>query len=452
MSDKLSMVMTSGGRGSRLRPVSLYSPTTMIPKGLMRIMGIPLTEIQLKIAESLKIKNVYIIAQHLENREQLANRFGNGRLFGFKLHYSHPIHDHKNNGSGDAILRNMQEYNLEGSSIILPNDTLFDCDFKAALKQHKKSGAIVTVLTIPMKPGDTINTYGLIDVSGNFVKKIVEKPKNEKEIMSAMGYFKKSDLNKKKVHVNTAGYIVNNDKLRELISEEWIIEGRISEFGFDMAGNLLAGLIDSGEKICVFPISSWGDFGSAELYLETMNRVLSGEFLFLNKFLKKDGYVFMENNVCVHSDLFGKGGSKKKIKAHLKKKKIKLGPNVFVGRDCDLREKCSLSYCDIEKQVSVGVGAKVRGSFVSPYSWIGYGAEIFDSVLSLQASVESSLTNKSKIFNGSVVGPQLILPEGSILEKSEIYPGCFFKKAVKLKSKVVRPEREDLIKFYKAFR
>jgi len=452
MFDKMSMVLTSGGRGSRLRPLSLYSPTTMVPKGLMRIMGTPLTEIQLKIAESIGIKNVYIIAQHLENREQLANRFGNGRSFGFKLYYSHPVHDHKNNGSGDAILRNIHEHNLRGNSLILPNDNLFDCDFMAALKQHNKSGAIVTILTIPMKPRDTINTYGLIDVFlDNRVRKIVEKPKNEKAIMSAMGYSKKSELNTKKVHVNTAGYIVNNDKFRELMSKEWVAEGRVSDSGFDMAGDLLTGLIERGEKVKVFPISAWGDFGSPELYLETMERVLSGEFSFLKKFLKKRGYVFLDNNVYVHPYLAGGVGDKKKIEEYLKKNKIKLGPKVFIGRGCDLRFGCKLSHCNIEKQVSVGVGAKVSHSFISPYSWIGYGAAIKDSLLSLQASVESSIEDKTEI-SGSVIGPQLVIPKGSKLDKSVIYPGCFFSKPIKFKKKVHRPEREELVKFYKSFR
>lgn len=449
---KLSMVLLSAGRGTRLRPLSLYSPTTMIPKGLMRIMGIPLAEIQLELAKSLGVKESYIIAQHLENREQLANRFGNGEKFGFKLYYSHPVHDHKNNGSGDAILRNIQEYDLSGDTLLLPNDNLFDADFKKAIKSHRKSGAVVTILTVLMSPRETINTYGLIDVnSDDSVKKLLEKPKSEKAVMDVMGYSAKKDLDKKRVHVNTAGYIINNDKLKELLSEEWVVDGRGASDGFDMAGDLLSGLVDRGERIDVFPISGWGDFGSPGLYVDTMKQVLSGDFLFFNNLLKKRGYISLGKNVYVHSDLNGGIGGKKEIVKYLKEKKIKLGPNVYVGRGCDLRRSCNLSYCDIEKQVSVGVGAKIKNSFISPYSWVGYGAEISDSVLSLQASVESSLANRSKLINGSVIGPQVILHAGSILDKSEIYPGCSFEKSVKLKNKIQKPEREELIKFYKTF-
>jgi len=400
----------------------------------------------------LRLKNVYIIAQHLENREQLSNRFGDGRSHGFKLFYSHPVHDRKNNGSGDAILSNIQEYSLEGNSIILPNDNLFDCDFKAALKQHKKSGAVITVLTIPMKPRDVINTYGLIDVSSdNCVRAIIEKPKDEDAIMSAMGYSKKSELKKKRVHVNTAGYIVNNDKLKKIMSKRWVVDGRAHESGFDMAGDLLTGLIENGEKICAFSISAWGDFGSSGLYLETMERVLSGEFSFFGKFLKKSGYIFLDNDVYIHPDLAGGIGGKKKVKEYLEKNKIKLGPKVFIGRGCDLRFGCKLSHCNIEKQVSVGAGATISGSFISSYSWIGYGAIIKDSLLSLQASVESSIKDKTEVINGSVIGPQLIIPKGSRVDESIIYPGCFFNKPIKFKKKVHRPERKELVKFYKAF-
>src|SRR3990167_3264799 len=115
----VSVVLTSGGEGTRNRPVSLYSPTSMIPKGLMRVMGIPLSELQIEVLRAESIRQFYIITRYLENRDQLANRFGDGRVrFGIDITYSDPLEDILNNGIGDAILRNITSHNIDRKSVV----------------------------------------------------------------------------------------------------------------------------------------------------------------------------------------------------------------------------------------------------------------------------------------------------------------------------------------------
>ena len=114
---QLTGIQISGGTGSRARPLNLYSPTSMIPKGLIRIMGIPIAEIQLEQLKNAGIINIHIITQHLENREHLSNRFGDGSKLGLRIFYSDPHDDPINNGSGDAIARNLEKRGLTGYSI-----------------------------------------------------------------------------------------------------------------------------------------------------------------------------------------------------------------------------------------------------------------------------------------------------------------------------------------------
>ena len=114
----LTAVQTSAGMGNRLRPLNLYSSTSMIPKGLIRVMGIPIAEIQLEEFKAAGIENVQIITQYLENREHLSNRFSDGtHRFGLKIGYSDPADDQTNNGSGDAILTNIKRKGLNGFKI-----------------------------------------------------------------------------------------------------------------------------------------------------------------------------------------------------------------------------------------------------------------------------------------------------------------------------------------------
>jgi len=160
----LSLIQTSAGRGTRARPLSLDSPTSMIPKGLIRIMGIPVAEIQMEELKRQGVVNIHVITQYLENRERLNNRFGDGVRFGLKIHYSDPSDDSSNNGSGDAILTYIEKKKLGGTSIWLPNDNLFEIgELEKAVETHNESKSVVSIFTTSMLPRETIGNYGLIN-------------------------------------------------------------------------------------------------------------------------------------------------------------------------------------------------------------------------------------------------------------------------------------------------
>ncbi len=456
MERELSLVQTSAGGGTRARPLSLYSATTMIPKGMMRVMGLPISEVQMEQAKRWGIEKAYIVAKDLENRDQLATRFSDGKdRFGIRIRYSHPLDDFTNKGSGDALLTNIFRNNLPGDSLVLSNDNLFEFDLDQALQRHRDNNAVVTVLTIPMKPRDTINTYGLIDVDENGrVKKLVEKPKNEEEVMKALGFQSVSELNDRRVHVNTAGYILNNRKLEELAqTEQWIIEGRKNLKNFDMAGNLLAGLVDRGFPIYVKSIEEWGDFGTLPNYLETTKRALGGAFRSIDEILKERGYRNLQGNSWIHAETLDAksrlGG--RTLREKLNSGALKIGPNVFIGRDCELGDGCIIKYSDLEKQTTIGANAHVDNSVLFPYSIVGENATLDRALLALQSYVESSVSNPTKITDGSTIGPQVIIPAGSNLRNTIVFPGYTFSGPETRVNETIEPSAEQLVRLQDRF-
>ncbi len=452
---ELSLVQTSAGGGTRARPLSLYSATTMIPKGMMRVMGIPIAEIQLEQAKKIGIRNVYVVAKDLENRDQLASRFSDGRTkFGMNIKYSHPIDDIINNGSGDALLTNISRNNLSGDSLVLSNDNLFEYDIDKILRTHRDNNAVVTILTIPMSPRETIKKYGLIDVDENGkVKRILEKPKSEEEIIKMMSYDFSSDLDYRQVHVNTAGYVLNNSLIDKISkTEKWIIDARKKDKNFDMAGSLLTGLVNEGFPIFVEPIQEWGDLGSLHNYIETTKKALSGSYNSIDTILYERNYI-RYNNSWVHTDSMNKKGGKNKktLLERLNNNDLIIGPNSFIGRDCILGDGCIIKYSDIEKQTAIGENSYLTNSVIFPYSIIGDYAEIDRTCLALNSYIDSNKDFPSKLSDGSAIGPQVKIQAGSNLRNTIIFPGFISDNPINYSNETIEPSSQQLSILQKSY-
>ncbi len=449
MNKMFTVVQTSAGKGKRSRPLNLSSETTMIPKGLMRIMGIPIAEIQLLQLKDAGISEVYVVAQFLENRQYLSERFGDGQRFGLNIFYSDPRLDYGNNGSGDAILTNIVANNLDGHTLWFPNDNLFELDICDAYQRHEKSGSAVSILTIGMAARQTIRNYGLVlSDPSHRVTKLVEKPKDEATLMEALNAKSTADLDRI-VDVSTGGYFLNNDILREVLSKPWVQNGRADRSkGFDMAKSLIAGLLREDYTVSNIPIDSWGDFGTTYFLLETFPRALEGGFPSIQWILKSRGhYHDDEKNVWIHPDtlkrVYPDGLT---LEERMKKGAVKIGPNVFLGRGAYIEDDCSIRYSDIEKQVTVCNGASIDHAYVMPYCVIGGFATLVNCALGLQVLVRSNAEHPTLINGRSVLGPKLEVPEGVGLIDSRVFPGYRFPpEGGRFESQVLKPTDEHII-------
>lgn len=446
---KLTAVQTSAGKGNRLRPLNLYSLTSMIPKGLLRIMGMPIAELQLEQFKAGKIKDVYQVTQYLENREHLSARFSDGRhRFGLNIHYSDPMYDETNNGSGDAILTNIGQYKLKDDSLWLPNDNLFEFNLERILKSHEESRAAVTVLAIRMNPRATIKNYGLLNADQHHrLIEITEKPETEQEVMKALKVSDPRELDRMSVLANAGGYMLNNDALSKLAKEKWVIEGRKKTSGdFDMAGSLLAGMIHRDYKINVITIDAWGDFGTTSFFLETFQKALNGYFPSIYETLKSRGYEFDDStHSWFHKDsLRQKYTDGKTLEQRLALGRVEIGPNVFIGRDSIIDDGAQVRYSDLEKYSRIGTEAVVEHTYLSPYCQVGPYAYVGGSALGLATKIRSSKHSQTHVNGGSVTGPSIIMPEGTWLDSVTIFPGTQLKKK-RYEHVVLRPDRKQIL-------
>jgi len=422
----VSLIQTSAGKGTRARPISLYGPTTMIPKGLMRVMGMPLAEIQLLQTRHFGVSQAYIIAKEMENREQLANKFGDGiKQYGISIKYSSPDLDDSNIGSGDAIITNIKNWNLNGNSLVLANDNIFEYKLDDLLRSHERSGAVITVLTTSETPKNVVGNYGFVDVAeSGEIARLIEKPHTEQDIYDAL---KVQYANE--VSINTGGYMINNDLLKTLSnSEEWI-RNRSSQNSFDMAGDLITGLIKRGHKINSYSIDGWGDFGDLDKYLETTKKALNKDFLSINRILESHGYHTLDNNIVIHGDTLhhrirtGEASLQEKIQSG----SVYIGPNVFLGRDCIIEDDVKISYSDIEEGTMIKNGSEILNSIIYPHNIVGRDSYIEKSLIGLHSKIESDKRHPTRIV-GSKVGPLITVPKGYDITDVKVWPGYRFPK------------------------
>ncbi|MBS1266069.1 MAG: Glucose-1-phosphate adenylyltransferase [Candidatus Woesearchaeota archaeon] len=447
---KLYGLQTSGGMGSRARPLSLMGPTSMIPKGLMRFAGIPLAELQLRQLKNMSITEVFVITQHLENRLPIQSRFGDGSRYGMNISYSDPHKDVFNRGSGDAVLQGILDLRLDGHSVCLPNDNFFEFPGNY-LDRHIENNAVMTILTVSRSGKSIIDTYGLVNQDlDHRVIELSEKPESAQEIGDFLSLDNGLNVLDMSFPINTAGYIINNKSLREIAQTDEFRKYHKEADKFDMAGHLIPYLLERDYPVFSKSISKWGDVGTLPNFMETFKDVLSGAFPSVFEILSKLDYTCLEGNIWIHNDSYNRPYHGKTLRQRIKDQDVNIGPNTFIGRDVKIENRVDIGGSDIEKNCLISEGATVSNSYLSPYCAVGQAGYLSNCALGLQVRVHSTKENPSQIDGNSVIGPEIEIPIKTVISNSVIYPGHIIAER-SIKNKVSRPSEEEIIEYAQSY-
>ncbi len=131
----MKLVLTAGGKGARLRPL-----TYEVPKPMLKIANKPVLEYAIEWAKENGLNDVIICAGYLA--EHIVDYFGDGSRFGVSIRYSiekEPL------GTGGAIA---QAKNLIGDNdfILLHGDILCEVDSFKLIDFHERNDAICTLV------------------------------------------------------------------------------------------------------------------------------------------------------------------------------------------------------------------------------------------------------------------------------------------------------------------
>ncbi|MFF2102515.1 sugar phosphate nucleotidyltransferase [Streptomyces sp. NPDC058202] len=167
-------ILLVGGRGTRLRPLTVHTPKPMVPAA-----GVPFLTHQLARARAAGVEHIVLATSYLA--EVFEPYFGDGSSLGLHLEY---VTEEEPLGTGGAI-RNVASRLHSGPDepvLIFNGDILTGLDIPALVSTHETTGADVSLhLTRVEDP----RAFGLVptDSTGRVIA-FLEKPQTPEEIVT----------------------------------------------------------------------------------------------------------------------------------------------------------------------------------------------------------------------------------------------------------------------------
>ncbi len=158
-------VILAGGLGTRLRPL-----TFSIPKPLLPVGEHPILELIVKRLVEFGFEEfVFSVGYRAEFIEAY---FGDGTRFGTRIHY---LREEEPTGTAGALSLLQERFDVSDDEtfLLMNGDILTDLDFSRFIDHHKGEGFD---LTVGVKEIERQLPFGLLEMEGGLVRRIIEKP------------------------------------------------------------------------------------------------------------------------------------------------------------------------------------------------------------------------------------------------------------------------------------
>lgn len=170
-------VILAGGTGSRLFPL-----TKVTNKHLLPVYDKPMIYYPLECMAKAGIEEVLLVTGG-NNAGEFIRLLGNGREFGLKnLNYTY-----QDGAGGIAQALGLAEHFAEGDSIcLILGDNILEYSIKEACKKFRHQGQGAKIL---LSQVENPKAYGVAEMNGDQVVRIVEKPKDPKSNWAVIGIY-----------------------------------------------------------------------------------------------------------------------------------------------------------------------------------------------------------------------------------------------------------------------
>ncbi len=216
----MEAILLVGGKGSRLRPVTEYTPKPMVPTA-----GVPFLAHQLTRARAAGVSHVVLATSYLA--EVFEPYFGDGAEIGLRITY---VHETEPLGTGGAI-RNAAAALTCGPDepvLVFNGDILTGLDIAALVERHRQADAQVS---LHLTRVDDPSAFGLVptDEHGR-VLAFTEKPEHPDQIVTDQ--------------VNAGCYVFRRSVIDTIPRGRPVSVERETFPGLLAAGALLHGVVD----------------------------------------------------------------------------------------------------------------------------------------------------------------------------------------------------------------
>ena len=329
----MQALILAGGEGTRLRPLTLYTPKPVVP-----IANRPFLHYQLEMLNKAGVRETILSLSY--KPEKIADIFGDGSNLGLSLSY---MVEESPLGTAGAFKHS--EKAIRDTTIVLNGDVLTDIDLSAVVRLHKEKKATATIVLVPV---ENPCAYGLVetDADGRIVR-FLEKPKPEEITCNT---------------INAGLYVLEPEVLK------YIPPNINHSFEYGLFPKLLL----EGEPFYSFAgCEYWLDIGTPARYLQANLDVLAGRLSYKPERMVSDKWTAEIDRLSLIAPSVVLNGS------------VKI-ENSVIGPNCTISEGASIKNSVLPADARVGSNAKIegavlgRGCYIGSSSVIGPGAILGD--------------------------------------------------------------------------
>lgn len=326
----MQALILAGGKGTRLRPLTVYTPKPIVP-----ICNRPFLLYQIDTLKRAGITDITLSLSYQPHK--IEQQLGDGSDFGVHLKYAtepQPM--------GTAGAYKYAEDLIREPTVVFNGDILTDLDLKAVIREHDERGATATIVLTPVEnPG----AYGLVETeTDGRVRRFLEKPKPEEITVNT---------------INAGTYVLHPRVL------DYIPAGENHSFEY----GLFPTLLERGEKFYAHvPAKTyWLDIGTPQRYLQAHDDLLNNRVTRMR--LKNRRGDFDAATIAEIDELSMIGDDCT----------IKPGAQIInsvLGQGCYVEEKAQVVDSIIWPHTRIGAGAQVTGAIVGRGCHIGRAATV----------------------------------------------------------------------------
>ena len=352
---KLKAIILSAGEGSRMRPLTLTKPKTMLP-----VAGKPIIQYNIESLKNNGITDILLIVRYKE--EIVRNYFGDGSDFGVNISYKT-----QKDFLGTANAISYAKDFIDDSIIVLNGDIILDEEIICEMieKYDDLTPDTLMLLTEVEDP----SAFGVVEIEDGNIKSIVEKPKREEA---------PSNL------VNAGIYIFNEDIFDKIEKTE------ISQRGeYEITDSVSMQIQDNKAVVGHKTSKDWIDVGRPWELIEVNEGLISE--------LKTQIKGKIEDGAFIHGEVFLDEGSVIKAGVYIE-------GNVYIGKNCDIGPNSYIrGNTYFGDNVHVGNAVEIKNSIIMENTNVSHLSYVGDSVIGSGCNIAAGTNIANLRFDNATI-------------------------------------------------
>ena len=325
----MQALILAGGKGTRLRPLTVYTPKPVVP-----VCNRPFLLYQIDTLRRAGVTEVTLSLSYQPHK--IEQQLGDGSDYGVKINYAvepQPM--------GTAGAYKFAADLIHEPTVVFNGDIVTDLDLKAVIREHNERKALATVVLAPV---ENPSAYGVVETEPDGrVRRFLEKPGADE------------------ISVNTinAGTYILDPRVLDLIPEG---ENYSFEYG------LFPDLLGRGERFYahVPREAYWIDIGTPARYLQVHHDILAGRVRGL-RLKNRRG----DSDLATHAEV---------------------DELSLIGDGCTVKPGAQIVNSVLAEGVHVEEKARVENSVVWPHTRVGAGAHVSNAVVGRGCHIGRSAT------------------------------------------------------------